>query len=238
MSTPTRRDQKRETRKAQFQQRQEERRRARERARRIQLAKRYSFFGGGILALGLAAWGAFAIFSPHPFHYPTSPAMGDTVAGIPCGSTEMTTVHYHANLQVYVNGQQQQVPAGVGIVEPDSVTQQQYAHLTSNGTTACLYYLHTHDASGIIHIESPTNDTYKLGQFFQIWGQQLNKTQVMTDKVDATHQLKVVIIDANGNKTTYTGDPSQITLHAHDTIYLLYNSPSVQPTPFTAWNGA
>jgi hypothetical protein len=237
MSTPTKRDQRRDTRKAQFQQRQEERRRARERARRNQLAKRYGIIGGAVLAVGLLTWGAFAVFSPHPSPYPTSPAIGDTVAGIPCGLSEMTTVHYHANLQVYVDGQPQQVPAGVGIVEPSSVTQQQYPHLASNGQTACLYYLHTHDASGIIHIESPSNDTYRLGQFFQIWGQNLSKTQVMDNKVDAAHKLSVVIFDANGAKTTYTADPAQIPLHAHETIYVLYNSPNVQPTPYTAWNG-
>lgn len=236
MSTPTRRDQRRDTRKAQFQQRQEERRRARERARRNQLVKRYGFIGGGVLAAGLLTWVLFALLSPHPFHYPTSPATGDTVAGIPCQSGEMLTVHYHAMLTIYVDGQPQPLDAGVGIVEPATVTQQQYAHL-ANGPSQCLYYLHTHDASGIIHIESPTNSTYRLGQFFQIWGKQLSKTQLMDNKVDAGHQLTVVIFDANGNKTTYTGDPAQIPLHAHDTIYLLYNSPNVQPTPFTAWNG-
>jgi hypothetical protein len=238
MSGPsTKRDQRRETRRAQFQQRQEERRRARERARRQQQLQRIGIAVGVIAVVGLLIWGAFAVFSPRPAHHPTSPATGDTVDNIPCTAGEMLQVHYHASLQIYVNGQPQQLPAGVGIVEPNTVSQQQYAHLASNGQTACLYYLHTHDATGIVHIESPSTDTYTLGQFFDIWGQSLDRTHLLGNKTDAAHRLVVEVFDANGKLTTYTGDPSQIHLSAHETIYLLYNSPNVRPAPYTQWNG-
>jgi len=30
--------------------------------------------------------------------------------------------------------------------------------------------LHTHDASGTIHVESNANRNYKLGEFLNIWG--------------------------------------------------------------------
>lgn len=30
--------------------------------------------------------------------------------------------------------------------------------------------LHTHDATGVIHVESPTVRTFSLGQFFGVWG--------------------------------------------------------------------
>ncbi|HEX9235017.1 MAG TPA: hypothetical protein VF972_01920 [Actinomycetota bacterium] len=33
-----------------------------------------------------------------------------------------------------------------------------------------LTSIHTHDATGIIHIESPTPRTFTLGEFFDVWG--------------------------------------------------------------------
>jgi hypothetical protein len=30
--------------------------------------------------------------------------------------------------------------------------------------------IHTHDTSGIVHIESPTVRPFTLGQFFDVWG--------------------------------------------------------------------
>ncbi|WP_136625277.1 hypothetical protein [Dictyobacter kobayashii] len=55
---------------------------------------------------------------------------------------------------MYINGQPVQVPQNVGIASDQS----------------CIYWLHTHDTSGIIHIESPTQKTYTLGNFTQLWG--------------------------------------------------------------------
>jgi hypothetical protein len=46
------------------------------------------------------------------------------------------------------------VPANIGIDE-------QAGYLTS---------LHTHDATGIIHVESPTRRSFNLGDFFDVWG--------------------------------------------------------------------
>ena len=33
----------------------------------------------------------------------------------------------------------------------------------------CIYWLHTHDNSGLIHIESPIKENFTLGQFLHIW---------------------------------------------------------------------
>jgi hypothetical protein len=238
MSTPTtKRDQRRLTRREQFQQRQEERRRARERARRIQQYKRLGIAGGILLAFALLIWGGVAAFisanSKHPVPS-LQPATGQTVDYISCTSGEQLTVHYHADLQIYVNGQLQSVPAGVGFVLPDGNT---LPHMTSNGTTACVYSLHTHDASGIVHIESPDNRSYTLGNLFDIWGQHLSTTQFMGHKVDATHKLSVVTFDATGAKKVVTGDPSKVVLNAHETVVIQYNSPAELGSPYTQWNG-
>lgn len=71
---------------------------------------------------------------------------------------EGTLLHHHEHLDVYVNGRPVTVPALVGIDE-------QGGFLTE---------LHTHDASGIIHVESPVRRSFTLGQFFCEWGVKLS----------------------------------------------------------------
>ena len=73
---------------------------------------------------------------------------------LPFAGSEGTAIHVHPHLQISINGQNVAVPAGVGIVR--------------SGT--CFEPLHTHDASGVIHVESPNTSTpYTLSEFFQIW---------------------------------------------------------------------
>ncbi|HEX8977960.1 MAG TPA: hypothetical protein VF781_15755 [Solirubrobacteraceae bacterium] len=97
------------------------------------------------------------------------------VDGITCGPTEQLAYHIHAHLAVFADGRLYALPAGIGI--PGSVTQQ-----TSQGPVAaggqCIYWLHTHTSDGIIHIESPTQRVYTLGNFFDEWHQPLSATQV------------------------------------------------------------
>ena len=53
------------------------------------------------------------------------------IDGIKCDSAEHFNFHYHAHLDIFVNGFSYLVPAGIGIKPPD-----------------CIYWLHTHDISG------------------------------------------------------------------------------------------
>ena len=67
-------------------------------------------------------------------------------------TSEQTIFHIHAHLTVVVDGAARQVPAAIGIpgAQPQSAAQGPFI---SSGT--CFYWLHTHAADGIIHIESP-----------------------------------------------------------------------------------
>src|SRR4030095_7701535 len=74
---------------------------------------------------------------------------GQPVDGIEGSSREMLNVHIHAHLSLFFKGEQIAVPYGIGIVKPFRV---------ENGFVGVgngIYWLHTHDATGIIHIESP-----------------------------------------------------------------------------------
>jgi hypothetical protein len=236
MSTPTtKRDQRRMTRREQFQQRQEERRRARERARRMQQYKRLGIIGGTVVVLGLLAWVvASAVISGNakPRTTGLAAATGQTVDNISCTTGEQLAVHYHADVQIYVNGVLRPLPGGIGIVLPDGTDS---PHLTSNGATSCIYSLHSHDATGIVHVESPDNRAYTLGNLFDLWGQHLSTTQFMTYPVNATHKLAIVVYDAAGAKKIITGDPSKVVISAHETLIIQYNSAAELGAPYANW---
>jgi hypothetical protein len=151
---------------------------------------------------------------------------GQTVDGVSAQTTEQLVYHIHAHLAIYVNGTQKAVPAGIGIVQPWQ-TQQLQDGSTFIGGGSKIYYLHTHDSTGVLHIESPNQGTYKLGQVFAEWNQPLSETQVGP----ATGS---VIAYLNGQK--YTGDPSQIPLTPHALIQLDVGQ-DVSPQPYTFASG-
>lgn len=146
-----------------------------------------------------------------------SKAAGEPVDGIECSSSEQTLFHIHAHLTIFVNGVAKRVPYGIGIP---------HAHAENTpagpfvGSGSCFYWLHTHAADGIIHIESPIQRIYTLGNFFDVWGQPLSPSQVGPASGPVT---------AIYNGQRYLGDPRQIPLTAHAQIQLDVGRPLVAP---------
>jgi hypothetical protein len=118
------------------------------------------------------------------------------IAGIPCESSERLDYHVHATLSVIIDGEPQRVPTNVG-VKPGE----------------CIYWLHTHDDQGLIHVEAPEEGSYTLGQFFAIWGQSLSETQLLDRTTDAD-----TVITATVNGETFEGDPAEISLADGDVV--------------------
>jgi hypothetical protein len=106
---------------------------------------------------------------------PASTTQTGPVDGIKCAPVEQLAYHIHAHLAVFVDGRLYSLPAGIGI--PGSVAEQ-----TNEGPVAlgghCFYWLHTHTSDGVIHVESPTQRIYTLGNFFDEWHQPLTATRV------------------------------------------------------------
>src|SRR5258708_20364666 len=91
----------------------------------------------------------------------------DNVSG---QSTEQGGTHIHAHVTMYVNGTKTPIPANVGIA-PNS---------------SCLYWLHTHDDTGVIHIEAPGGVSATFGNFLDIWGQRFQQLGYPSQLSDAT----------------------------------------------------
>jgi hypothetical protein len=136
-------------------------------------------------------------------------ATGLPVDGISSDETEQLAFHIHAHLQVYVDGQPRTVPAGVGVVPPLRVQQTAAGPFVVGG--AGIYWLHTHDTSGVIHIESPVQRRFTLGELFDLWGQPIGPQQVGPARGPVT---------AFVNGAVVSGDPREIPLTAHDVIQL------------------
>jgi hypothetical protein len=148
-------------------------------------------------------------------------ATGQPVDGISCQTSEQTIFHIHAHLTIFVNGAARQVPAAIGI--PGAQVQHTPSGpFIASGT--CFYWLHTHAPDGIIHIESPVQRTYTLGNFFDEWGQPLGPNQVGPAKGHLT-------IYYNGQ--VYRGNPRDIPLNAHAQIQLEVGAPLVAPESIT-----
>jgi hypothetical protein len=146
-----------------------------------------------------------------------SKAMGNTVDGIKCLGQEQLLFHIHAHLTVFVNGGARQVPYAIGIVNPQLQNTPEGPFV---GGGSCFYWLHTHAADGIIHIESPVQRIFTLGNFFDVWGEPLSRTQVGPSKGHVT---------ALYNGQVFLGNPRNIPLNAHAQIQLDVGKPLIAP---------
>lgn len=147
-----------------------------------------------------------------------SPATGQPIANIRCDSGEQLAVHYHAHVDLIYKGQPAAIPAQVGI------------------TSTCFYWTHTHQSSGIVHIEAPKESAsrqFTLGDFFQVWGQPLSDQQVATFKLSSGDQLKMWV-----DGKPYTGDPRKIVLKSHTQVAVEIGPPFVDPPPPFDWTSS
>jgi hypothetical protein len=180
----------------------------------------------------LTAAPAPGALGPEAVPVPVAPALagtsaataGQAIDGIGCQTSEQTVFHIHTHLTIFVNGQPRQVPAGIGI--PGAVAQQtQAGPLVDSGS--CLYWLHTHAADGIIHIESPVKRTYTLGEFFDEWGQPLSTSAV------GPARGKVTVI-VNGQ--VFKGNPRDVPLGSRENLQVEVGTPLVAPQAIN-WAG-
>src|SRR5919199_4759716 len=134
-----------------------------------------------------------------------SNASAQTIDGIQCNAVEQLVFHNHAHLDIFIDGQPYTVPSQVGIVPGK-----------------CIYWLHTHDDSGIVHIESPVTRNFTLGQFFDIWKKKFSNVQIFDNIANATNAMYVYV---NGNKINGDTNYRNVNLNEHDQIAIVFGRP-------------
>src|SRR3989338_2222787 len=90
-------------------------------------------------------------------------------------------LHWHPELAIFVKGEKQEIPANLGI-------------------GAAHNPMHTHDSSGVIHLEFQgivLKNNLKLGRFFEVWGKdfmELGSTVKMTVNGEEKAELQNYIM--------------------------------------------
>jgi hypothetical protein len=174
----------------------------------------------------LRAAGTLGAAGPKGVPIPIGPALagtrplapGEQIDGITCQANERVSFHIHAHLTIFVRGVARQVPAAIGIAPPYEVAQTPRGPFFAGAS--CFMWLHTHAADGIIHTESPTRRAYTLGDFFDIWGQRLDR-----EHVGPAHGPVTALF--NGH--VFIGSPRTIPLLAHAHIQLDVGRPLIAP---------
>lgn len=128
--------------------------------------------------------------------------------GLPVLSAEGQVVHIHQHLDIYANGRHITLPALVGI------------------GTDYISELHTHDSTGVMHVESPTASAFSLGQFFAVWGVQLGPHCIGGLCAKNAKTLRAWV-----NGKPVTADPTRIVLASHQEIVLAYGTAAQVPKP-------
>jgi hypothetical protein len=137
-----------------------------------------------------------------PWPAPRHAITGIRAAGLPLmPENAKLAQHIHAHLDVLVGGRPVKVPAGIGI----------------DRERHGLSPLHTHDASGLLHIESPTPKDFYLGQFFDEWQVAFDRHGIGGLRTGPDNVLEVHV-----NGRLHRGDPRALRLGAHDEIAVVY----------------
>lgn len=130
-------------------------------------------------------------------------------AGLHALTMEGAAVHIHQHLDLFVNGKKLVVPALIGIDPIDNFVTE----------------IHTHDASGVVHVESPTRSSFTLGQLFCEWGVKLTATCLGRYREPISWWV-------DGKKMS--GNPAQLVLEPHQEIVIAAGpAPTHVPAGYT-----
>lgn len=121
--------------------------------------------------------------------------ISSNISGITCDQTEHLVYHNHTKLVInYQNNLSFTIPKGIGIVPNE-----------------CIFWLHTHDDSGIIHVESPYETSFTLGQFLQVW-KSFDNSSLINDILQGDIQADASILLENSSIVEDSTDTVNIPL--------------------------
>ncbi|KQR81831.1 hypothetical protein ASG35_04180 [Burkholderia sp. Leaf177] len=142
----------------------------------------------------------------------TGGTTGQTIDGVVCAAGMVETYHVHAHIAIYKDGQMLALPSHIGI------------------PATCNYETHTHDNTGIVHMETPNVKDFTLGKFFDLWGEPLTLTNVA-----GVQGAVVAYINDNGDVRRYMGPLGDIELTSHRAITLQVGA-AIPALPVYTWS--
>lgn len=116
--------------------------------------------------------------------------------------------HVHAHLGVFIEGQAVDVPSEVGIAG------------------AIHSPLHTHDDTGVIHVESEVPRTFTLGELFDVWGVRLSASCVGGYCADGASTIRAFV-----GGEAFDGDPRTVQLVDGAVVVLAFGTEDQLPDP-------
>jgi hypothetical protein len=168
-----------------------------------------------------------------PWLAPSDPIDRTRAAGLKPERKEFFAVHSHAHLDVFVNGEPVEVPAGIGIdiTDPGVKRFEEAAGVAYGGIelcdNPCISPLHTHDTTGVLHTEAPKNETNTLGEFFVEWDVRLD-ARCVGGFCEPEAPIAVFV---NGER--YEDDPAEIALEDGREIAIVIGSfPTEVPSTY------
>lgn len=188
--------------------------------------------------------------------------LGSSVDNISCDATMSENYHVHAYVGLYVNGQLVVIPDAIGIylaagdtTDPATSWPNQEIYAGTSSTPGCFYHIHTHDESGMIHLEDPdpsgapiTASLFTTGNLFDIWGIQVSSTQfgpfqgpvtvytsgqVYRGGCVSTGSTPWQCEVGDSEYSLWTGDPRSVPLYSHEVVWYEVGSgnPDAQHLP-------
>lgn len=113
-----------------------------------------------------------------------------------CTTDMATEFHIHPVLTIMIDGETQIIPADIGI------------------TSTCMHSLHTHDATGTLHVESPIQKDFTLADFFAVWDKPFDQNHILDKVTDPMHKITVTVngVTVNTFENTILKDKDQIVI--------------------------
>jgi hypothetical protein len=148
--------------------------------------------------------------------WPDPQTDGSPIGRFNCVINPPQALEFRAHLSILVNNELQKIPLYLGA--------------SRQPPTHCFYAIHTHDASGRIHVTPAAPGVFTLGELFQIWGQPLTNTNVAGI---SGLPVEVYVTDNGTTIKVEEADWSAIELKPHREITIGLGTPLTEIPDFT-----
>ena len=105
-------------------------------------------------------------------------------------------IHWHPHLRIIIEGEEQNIPTGIGINIGNNIDNQ-ISSMRMSPT-------HTHTGDGIIHMENDRPwekpETLTLGYFFKVWGKNFNSSCIFDNCNGQNGNLTMTINGQSNNE--------------------------------------